>query len=66
MVQLERAKQTITEREVTMIELLDQQTSLSINQWKIFTACLLSIRIALALRTGTLRGGAAGAGLGQA
>jgi MFS transporter, putative metabolite:H+ symporter len=28
-----------------MIELLDRQTSLTINQWKIFTACLFSIVI---------------------
>jgi len=28
-----------------MLELLDQQKSLTINQWKIFTACLFSIVI---------------------
>jgi len=26
-----------------MLDLLDKQTSLTINQWKIFTTCLLSI-----------------------
>ncbi len=28
-----------------MLELLERQTSLTINQWKIFTACLFSIVI---------------------
>jgi len=28
-----------------MLELLDQQKTLTINQWKIFTACLFSIVI---------------------
>ena len=28
-----------------MLELLDQQTSLTVNQWKIFTACLFSVML---------------------
>jgi hypothetical protein len=32
-------------RESIMIELLDQQQSLTLNQWKIFTAVILSIML---------------------
>src|SRR5215469_11865927 len=33
------------EREVSMLDLLEQQKSLTVNQWKIFAACLFSIVI---------------------
>jgi hypothetical protein len=39
------AKKSKSEQEEFMLELLDQQKSLTINQWKIFTACLFSIVI---------------------
>ena len=33
------------DRRSVMLDLLDQQNSLTINQWKIFTACVFSIVI---------------------